>query len=130
MKCDHKEDLSLAQNLTFESGFPSSEKPASYGSLVRVFIFLKLLRAVNQRLCLMPPPLIFLGLTNGAGLVGSVTRVSAVGALTKTITNSNARLFRPLCGAALEMNMSQGTVITFGLSDLGCLSAMLRVWFL
>lgn len=98
-----KRHLSLAQNLAFESGFPSSEKPASYGSLIRIFIFLKLLRIVKQTLCLVPPSLIFLGLIDRARLVGSITHVSAVGALTKKITNSNTRFLRPLCGAALEM---------------------------
>lgn len=61
-----KKHLSLAQNLTFESSFPSSVKLASYGFLVCVFIFLKLLRTVKQTLHLVPSSLIFSGLINGA----------------------------------------------------------------
>lgn len=61
-----KKHLSLAQNLTFEAGFPSSVKLASYGFLVCVFIFLKLLRTVKQTLHLVPSSLIFSGLINGA----------------------------------------------------------------
>lgn len=101
-----KRHLSLAQNLTFESGFPSSVKLASYRFLVCVFIFLKLLRTVKQTLHLVPSSLIFLGLINGRGLVGFITWISAMGALKKTITNSNIRFLSPLCGAALEMNKS------------------------
>lgn len=61
-----KKHLSLAQNLTFEAGFLSSVKLASYGFLICVFIFLKLLRTVKQTLHLVPSSLIFLGLINGA----------------------------------------------------------------
>ena len=98
-----KKYLSLAQNLMLESGFPSSVKLASYGFLVCVFIFLKLLRTVKQTLRLVPSSLIFLGFISGAGLVGFITQISAMGALKKTVTNSNTRFLSPLCGAALEM---------------------------
>lgn len=79
MNCGHKKAVSLAQNLTFESGVQSSVKLASYSFLVCVFIFLKLLRAAKQTFHLMASSLISLVFINGSGLAGCLAWLCAGG---------------------------------------------------
>lgn len=91
MKCGHKKAVSLAQNLTFESGVQSSVKLASYSFLVCVFIFLKLLRAAKQTFHLMASSLISLVFINGSGLAGCLAWLCARGARGKAQAPSSAR---------------------------------------
>lgn len=91
MKCGHKKAVSLAQNLTFESGVQSSVKLASYSFLVCVFIFLKLLRAAKQTFHLMASSLISLVFINGSGLAGCLAWLCARGARGKAQAPGSAR---------------------------------------